>query len=193
MNINTKLILKISSIFVLYSTSVLAETKLVLCKGIWTTKACDQPEKSLDAVEYVEPVKKEVDATPVENTENKTNEKVVENTSKNTKEISSALHPLNMKVSEIKTKYNKDFNISQVEETCKDQKLTLLDCKKAVSNSLDKARDYEIKLEELELEEKQLEESVNNNTPKGDTNVVSVTQVTTQVEKNTTVNVQPKK
>lgn len=102
----------------------------------------------------------------------------VEQTILDPKIIAATLHPLIMKTISIREKFGKDFDYKQVERYCESEDAKFEDCEAKVSDSLEKARAYEIKLQELALEERQLETEVAKNQPKLEQNSVAITQVT---------------
>lgn len=154
-----------------------AQDKLNLCNGVWTTKACEKPEKSLDAI--IKP------DSPAINKDN-----LSANTDGKLKDTTAIIHPLNMKVISIRNNYNKDYDISKVKRACQGEDANITECKKYVAEELEKIREYELELERLALEEQQLAEStkLNQNTAPQQ-NVVTVNQITNTVNRNRFVNI----
>ncbi len=199
--------------------------KLSLCDGVWTTKSCEKPEKSLIGTdkpvrekvveEKIEPEKTEDDKNQDSESEEGSNddegdedqneeEAKIDSQSNvgksvklkpidaqpepDAKVIASILHPLNMKVVSIREQFEKDFDISQVQRYCESASVVIEECETKVSDSLEKARAYEVKLKELALEEKQLETELAKNQSKVEQNTVTITQVTSTNVKTKNIN-----
>lgn len=169
------------------NTNVFAETKLSLCNGVWTTKSCDKPEKSIDAITR-EDKKEEIKSEVEEKTTVASKEEELKPVDI-AKEVSSILHPLNMKVIEIREKYQKEVDASPVTRYCQSEKVDLKKCQEMVDSAMKRAEDYELKLDELALEEKQLSNTAEEKIQPIEQNVVNINQVTTSIKQDTNVQI----
>lgn len=173
--------------------------KLSLCNGVWTTKSCVNPEKSLDGIvareKVVTPAETEKSEAQEEETVDKEKEQTQESSQKHVddeqrilREKREYMRPLLSRVDEIRNAYHKDFDISKTKLLCESINSTLEECRESVAKDLDEIREYELKLEEHALEQKQVEEGFSQQ-PSGDLNVVTVQNNTTQVIQNTDIQV----
>lgn len=205
--------------FLFLTNAYADDSKLSLCNGVWTTKSCDNPEKSFEAVN--KPERKDTEEKDAEgeipqgesgelrkeennaesildnkNEEKKENTSVQDKKSSDSKKsleqsnvnIKELMRPLLIRVDQIKTKYKKNFDISKTKFICEAKDLDLEKCRLSIEDDLEKARDYELSLDQAKLEVKQVEQETKIE-ESSEQNFVTINNVTTQISRDTEVNI----
>ena len=189
-----KVFFLITAYFLFLTHAFADDSKLSLCNGVWTTKSCDNPEKSFEGVNKTEKSiestldnkgKEEKDDTLVQTEQSADSKKSIEQSNVNIKEL---MRPLLLRVDQIKTKYKKNFDVSKTKFICEAKDLDLEKCRLSIEDDLEKARDYELSLDQAEPEVKQVEQETKIE-ESSEQNFVTINNVTTQISRDTEVNI----